>query len=48
MIGTKWIVRVGVLGFALSSCAPTPLPLHTSVDALNMRKTPPDCHASYA
>ena len=40
MVGTKWIVRVGVLGFALSSCAPTPLPLHTTVDALNMRKTP--------
>ncbi len=40
MIGTKWIVRVGVLGFALSSCAPTPLPLHTTVDALNMKKTP--------
>ena len=40
MIGTMWIVGFGVLGFALSSCAPTPLPLHTTVDPLKMRKTP--------
>ena len=40
MTGTIWIVAFGVLGFALSSCAPTPLPLHTTVDALKIRKTP--------
>lgn len=33
------IVQVGVLGFALSSCAPTALPLHITVDGLKMRKT---------
>ena len=40
MSGTIWIVAFGVLSFALSSCAPTPLPLHTTVDALKIRKTP--------
>ena len=37
---TRWIVAFGVLSFALSSCAPTRLPLHTTVDALKIRKTP--------
>ena len=40
MIGAIWIVVFGVLGFALSSCAPTRLPLHTTMDALKIRKTP--------
>ncbi len=40
MTGTIWIVAFGVLGFALSSCAPTSLPLHTTVDTLKIRKTP--------
>lgn len=35
---TMWIVASGILGFALSSCAPTPLPLHTTIDTLNIRK----------
>lgn len=33
------IVQVGVLGVAVSSCAPTPLPLHTTMDPLKVRKT---------
>jgi len=36
---TMRIVAFGILGFALSSCAPTPLPLHTTIDTLNIRKT---------
>jgi len=40
MIGTIWIVAFGALGFALSSCTATLLPLHTTVDALKIRKTP--------
>mgnify|MGYP001495002935 FL=1 len=39
MTGTIWIVAFGVLGFALSCCAPTQLPLHTTVDTLKIRKT---------
>ena len=37
-----WILWTGAsaaLSFGLSSCAPTPLPLHTTVDPLKLRKT---------
>jgi hypothetical protein len=34
------IVALGILGLLFSSCAPTPLPLHTSIDTLNIRKIP--------
>lgn len=39
MVDSTWTILVLLFSLALSSCGPSPLTLHTTVDTLNIRKT---------